>query len=211
LLGQSTFVAANRYDGRTFCLKLTVMSFLDTVKHIIGNDVFSRLEKEADKEVGLAMQMDLLNQYGDKQYYRKRFLLGEFLQEHCLFQEKGLKISPLDLFEILFESKILFAPKDEKGFLQRSGMGMRAIGFWRHRSLGIEEVINRRFEGLQNSQEERVLLTQVNSYHGEPTEANAKPGVAQGVFEGIFVALEYAFLAFLYKDEDLPARYSTNP
>ena len=52
------------------------MNYLDTIKNQIGHDRFERLEKEADKELSLALNTQLKKQFGDKQYYRKRILIG---------------------------------------------------------------------------------------------------------------------------------------
>ena len=53
------------------------MNYLDTIKNQIGHYRFERLEKEADKELSLALNTQLKKQFVDKQYYRKRILIGE--------------------------------------------------------------------------------------------------------------------------------------
>src|SRR5437667_388147 len=90
------------------------MSYLDTIKTQIGQDRFERLEKEAEKELSLALNMPLKNQYGDKQYYRKRVLIGELFDDCQFFDEKGLGILPIDLVDAMFRGKLLFASHDEK-------------------------------------------------------------------------------------------------
>src|SRR5579864_2570152 len=47
---------------------LLAMSFLDTIKAKVGNEVYLRIEKEAEKEVALAMQMPLTNENYEKNY-----------------------------------------------------------------------------------------------------------------------------------------------
>src|SRR3974390_1159788 len=99
------------------------MSYLNTIKGEIGQNAFARLEKEADKELSLALKMPLRNQYKDKQYYRKRVLAGDLFQECEAFEKKGLRILPIDLVDAIFRAKLLFASQDEDSFLQRSGEG----------------------------------------------------------------------------------------
>ena len=50
------------------------MTFLE-FKDKIGQEVYSVLEKEAEKEVSLALKMDLIDEYGAERYYHQRFLL----------------------------------------------------------------------------------------------------------------------------------------
>jgi len=90
------------------------MSYLQSIKLKLGPELVARLEKEANKEVSLALQMPLKSQYGDKQYYRQRFLMREWLPECHLFDEMGLKILPMDIIDTLFRSKLLFACKTEE-------------------------------------------------------------------------------------------------
>ena len=68
------------------------MSYVNTIRGQIGQDRFERLEKEADKELALALQAPLTDRYGNKQYYRKRLLIGDLFPDCHFFDEKGLGI-----------------------------------------------------------------------------------------------------------------------
>ena len=73
------------------------MNYLDTIKNQIGHDRFERLEKEADKELSLALNTPLTNQYGDKQYYQKRVLVGELFPDCHFFDVTG-SVLVIDIF-----------------------------------------------------------------------------------------------------------------
>ncbi|KKW41991.1 MAG: hypothetical protein UY92_C0011G0013 [Candidatus Magasanikbacteria bacterium GW2011_GWA2_56_11] len=61
------------------------MNFLNKIKEIIGDQVYSKLESEADKEVALAMQMPLKDQYRQEKYYQPRHLISVLFKECELF------------------------------------------------------------------------------------------------------------------------------
>src|ERR1700693_595298 len=80
---------------------LLAMSFLETIKAKVGNEVYQRIEKEAEKEVALAMQMPLTDQNYEKKYYRQRFRVdqaptSDLLTSFDSFENVGLKVSPTD-------------------------------------------------------------------------------------------------------------------
>jgi hypothetical protein len=171
------------------------MSFLTTLKEKIGNELYTHLEKEAEKEVALAMQMPLRNQFGDEQYYSPRFILAELLPECRSFEELGLKISPVDVVNILFRSKMLFAAQSEDEYMKRIGGGMRSFGLWRERSIGtVHVIVERHFEWLGNSLEEKTILVQVNSFEELKPDIGAKSH--QKFFEELFTKLAAPFVAF---------------
>lgn len=97
------------------------MPFLDTVRAQIGNDTYSRLEREAEKEVALAKQMPLRDEYGQESYYGQRFLLGDLLGDCEHFQKLGLRILPTDVVTILFRCKLLFATNTDDEYAHRAG------------------------------------------------------------------------------------------
>ncbi len=45
------------------------MSLLCTIKEKVGNAAFLHIEREAEKEVALAMQMPLLSEYHRENFY----------------------------------------------------------------------------------------------------------------------------------------------
>jgi hypothetical protein len=93
--------------------ELLAMTFLDTIKAKSGNEAYLHIERVAEKEVALAMQMPLLSKYREANYYKPRFLAAELLSEFDSFQKAGLKVSPTDIVKILFKCKLLFASQSE--------------------------------------------------------------------------------------------------
>ncbi|MCX6902258.1 MAG: hypothetical protein NTW03_02005 [Verrucomicrobia bacterium] len=171
------------------------MSFLGTVKGKIGSEIYSRLQNEAEKEVAIAMQMPLRNQYGDEQYYQPRFVLAELLPECRRFEELGLKISPVDIVNILFKCKMLLAAKSEDEYMKRIGGGMRNVGLWRDKTIGaLGLIIEHHFERLGASLEARILLAEVNSFAELNPNAGAKGH--QKYFEDLFAKLDVPLVAF---------------
>src|SRR5258707_14276692 len=86
------------------------VSYLDTIKNQIGQDRFDRLDKEADKELSLALAMPLKHpQFGDTLYYQRRIVIGDLFADCDFFEEKGLGILPTDLVRAMFRAKLLFA------------------------------------------------------------------------------------------------------
>ncbi len=142
------------------------MSYQDTIKSQIGQERFDRLEKEADKELSCALNTPLKNQYGDKQYYRKRILIGDVFPDCHFFDVNGMRILPSDLADAMFRAKLLFASHDEDSFLQRSGEGSFALGIWSHKPAKYGEAVECFFDWIKDSIKERTLLTQLSSFIG---------------------------------------------
>ena len=179
------------------------MSYLEIIKSQIGQDCYTRLEKEAEKELSLALKMPLTNQYGDKQYYRKRVLVGDIFPDCHRFNEMGLGISPLDVVDAVFRAKLLFASQDKESFLQRSGEGSRAIGIWEKKPSSFSYALECFFKWIENSIHERTLLTQLSSFRAP--SANGDNAV-ETFFEQLFQKLGAPFVAFIDKSA-LMAKY----
>lgn len=120
------------------------MSFLETAKGKIGAELYLRLENEAEKEVASAIQMPLRDKWGQEQYHWPKFLLADFFSERQCFEELGLKISPLDVIDILFKCKMLFAVQSQDEYMKRIGGGMQNNGLWRDKSGGTLDAIIRK-------------------------------------------------------------------
>ena len=142
---------------------------IEKLKTEIGEDLYSLLDKEANKEVALALQMPLLDEYKQEKYYHRRWLLEELLKEFEIFEQKGLKITPLDVVNVLFESKLLFASQTDEEFIQRSGGGLRlndpTFSFdWREKQYAIEIVINEHFKRLGHSIQTKTLISEISNF-----------------------------------------------
>lgn len=177
------------------------MNYLDAIKIQIGHDRFERFEKEADKELSLALNTPLKNQYGDKQHYRKRVLVGELFPDCHFFDEKGLGILPTDLVDAMFRAKLLFASQDEDSFLQRSGEGSFALGIWSRKPAKYGEALEAFFEWIKDSIKERTLLTQLSSFIGPSKGGSGQDfEVVQRFFEQLFQKLGAPFVAFVNQE-----------
>ncbi len=172
----------------------------ENIKLDIGEDLYLHLEKEAEKEVSLALQMPLLDEYRKEKYYYRRWLLEEFLKEFEFFEQKGLKITPLDIVNILFESKLLFATKSEQEFIQRSGGGSFLTEPTFHfscteRQYHIDVVINEHFKRLGNSIRTKTLISPISNFEatsfGFPDEINHRD-----FFDNLFQKLDLPFCTF---------------
>ncbi len=103
------------------------MSFHDAVKASIGAECYAHIEEESEKEVKLAKQKPLQDQYGNDLYHPPRLLLREFQEDSHRFEKVGLKVLPTDIMDVLFGCKLLRATNSEKEYRQRSG-GQRIRG-----------------------------------------------------------------------------------
>lgn len=182
------------------------MSFLETIKVKIGGELYSRLEKEAEKEVAAAIQMPLKDQYGQDQYHRPKFFrMLDLLNECRRFEELGLKISPTDVIDILFKCKMLFAAQSEDEYMKRIGGGMHNFGLWREKTSGtVDVIINLHFDRHAKTLQQRTLLTEVNSF--EELNPNLGTKAHQKFFEELFAKLGMPFVAF-FDDGHLLAKY----
>ncbi len=176
------------------------------LKEKIGEDVYTALCEEADKEVRLAMAMPLVDQYRQENYYKKRWLLPKTLEESRVFEDLGLKITPVDVIHILFLSKLLFAAKTEQEYIQRSGGGLflgdQTFAFWwEERERGIDFVIDNHFERLAESISEKTLLSEIKLF--ETLQGLGEPSI---FFRDLFTKLNLPFEVF-FDDSYLIEKY----
>ena len=189
------------------------MPFLDHVKTRIGNDVYLRLESEAEKEVALAMEMPLHGKNHQQLFYTQRGLLGKLLAECELFESRGMKILPTDVVTLLFRCKLLFATPTDKEYRQRSGGGSPFEHpptriQWSQRSQKIEAVIEQTFEYLERDIEERTLVAQLNSY----TSATPADGaLIQQFLDELFKSLSPSLQAFVAADKLIEGHRALEP
>lgn len=171
------------------------MTFFE-FKDKIGQEAYSVLEKEAEKEVSLALKMDLIDEYGAERYYHQRFLMNELLNYFNLFENLKVGILPMEIVNILFRCKLAFAVADEKEYIQRVG-GRSFGGYygftinWSDKTtLSIDDIIENRFNILFNSISEKRLLTPIDDF-------NCLKDDLQSFFNNLFVKLELPFIAFV--------------
>jgi hypothetical protein len=172
------------------------MSLRDAIKARVGVETYLRLEKAANDEVALATQMPLVDKYQQQKFYTPRPLLGELLPECESFEQVGLKISPIDVVNVLFRCKILFACATEKEYRQRRG-GFPALDDfgigWGERVEGDDALIEKYMARLEGQIKERTLLTHLSSF----TASSPALTGPQDFFDGLFAKLGYGFVCFI--------------
>jgi hypothetical protein len=170
--------------------------YQDKLRKAIGQDIYSHLDNEANKEVSLSLQMPLLNQYGGKNYYRPRRLIGNLLQVCSHFEELGIKLSPIDIIQTLFKCKLFFAAKSLDEYYQRAGGSFLSETrlTLKDKSNGVEVLISEHLNRIEDDIRERVLLSVVSHVNSTSTEQ-------QLFFEGLFEKMNAPFECFF--DEDV--------
>ncbi len=166
---------------------------MPTIREKIGEDSYTRLDNEANKEVALAMQFEVVDQWRQDRYYIKRALLTHLLNEFELFEEKELKFTPLDVFNILFNAKLQRSCQTDKEYSQRGGgsglMTEAPFKFtWSEREQTIDDVVAQHLEKLELTVIERTLATEITHFNTHPTMGNASEFLEQ-----LFVKLELPF------------------
>lgn len=172
-----------------------IQLYQDKLKENIGEESYSRILSEVEKEIGLAMQMPLVDEYRREKYYRPRFLLKELLIDCELFEQKGLKFSPLDVVNIFFKCRMLLISQSEEEYNQRVGGGSyvdesRFVVPWTERSNSLDVLVDRYFIHLESHLKERTLLTEINSFDSMPNEN------PQEFFNELFKKIGLPFAAF---------------
>lgn len=140
------------------------------LKNKIGEDCYNKLEMEAEKEVALAMQIPLIDKYRSEKYYQQRNIIGELIDELYLFEDLEIRTSPVDVVNVFFRCKVLYASQTEKEYGQRIGSESYVDEFrfackWSERSEDIDIVIDRYLRRLESQQKDRILVTQIDYYN----------------------------------------------
>jgi hypothetical protein len=181
------------------------MTAIDTFKKCIGEEVYLRLDKAANVEVGYARKMALLGDNNARNYYQERNLLPELLDICKLFHDRGLLFLPTDVVRLLFRCKLLLASGTEQEYRQRVGDGLFSMSIrWDQRSEGLETLLEQAFERLHNDITERALVVGLKSY---ASMQQTHEGSVQAFFDEIFKSLGQ-MEAFIASDR-LLARYRT--
>lgn len=157
---------------------------MPTIREQIGEDLYLKLESEAEKEVALAMEFEIIDKYKQDRYYQKRSLLTPLLKEFFLFEEKGLKFTPVDIVNILFDAKLQRACQTEQEFIQRRGGAgtFQDAPFkfrWNEKATPIEDVIHSHLEGLTAVIKDRILASEISNFHTSPGLGDAKQFLQQ--------------------------------
>jgi hypothetical protein len=203
--------------GRSPQPNLLAMSFQDTIKVKVCNEVYLRIEKEAEKEVALAMQMPLTRENYEKNYYGQRFSLDQAPPSNLLasfesFENAGLKASPTDLIKILFNCKLLFASKTEQEFGQRRGGLFRILEDppltvrLQEKAENIDVLIVRHVDQLAAEIRPRTLLAPLSSLSSLQGDVGQ-----QAFFDRLFASLGHPFVCFLEGDHLIEKHRQLDP
>jgi hypothetical protein len=176
---------------------------MPTIREQIGEELYTRLEAEAEKEVALAIQFAIIDQYRQERYYCMRSLLTPLIKEFQIFQEKGFKFTPIDVVRILFKAKLLYPCKTEQEYSQRAGSSFLEepcfVFRWEEeRSQLVNEVIERHLGQLNSTITERTLASEITNFNTHPTM-----GSAQEFLDQLFVKLNLPFSAHI-EDNIIP-------
>lgn len=169
----------------------------EELKEKIGPVSFAKLAKEAEKEVALSLQMDLLDEYGKKKYYRQRSLLSELLEDMELFEKLEIKILPVEVIDILFRCKLIFAVKSFEEYEQRAGStyfhGYDFIVPWSDKSKEVEVVIDESFKRRMFSVGIRTIITEINEFDSQSDNL-------QEFFDKLFTRLNLPFVGLINRE-----------
>lgn len=172
------------------------------LKSKIGDSIYQNIERVAQKEVRLAMKMPLTDKWGKDRYYNQSFVQSELLEECKVFEEKSLKISPLDIFHILFNCQIFLASKTENEYHQRLGGAYfhdesRFTIPWNLKGTNITDLADKYLDLIDKSQKDRSLLVSINSFRNPEMPSNNLPDLSiQEFFSDLFEKLDSSFKSF---------------
>jgi len=169
------------------------------------------MEEESDKEVKLAKQAPLVDQYGTDKYYSARLLLREFQEDCQRFEKVGLKLLPLDIVDVLFRCKLLRATDSEKEYRQRGGFSQLDIGpvspTWADKAKPLDVIENQYVSALEGDIRDRTLLSHISCLNSGPVEAKPQ----QGFFDDLFTSLGLSFACFLEGDHLIEKQKQLQP
>src|SRR6266404_4007184 len=174
------------------------MTFQEAIKAKIGPERYSHIDKEARNEVTRAMQMPLKDEHGQDRFYRPRFLLREFLADCESFEKAKLNVLPMDILDVLFRCKLLFAAKTEHEYRQRGGGGFFWDNFgasptWLNRAEALDALESRYIGNVEGDVRERTLLTYISSFVSKDLDVSPQ----QAFFEDLFASFEAPFVIYL--------------
>jgi len=170
------------------------MGYLEEIKEKIGDVVYEKLNKLADNQVSLAITFPLKDKYNQDRYFSQTISIVDLLEEFRLFEERQIKISPLDVINILFKCKLIIAIKDEAEYRRRNDGRSYPEEYeflipWEEKALGVEQLIEKYFNRQKTFIRDRVLVTQIDYF-------NSGTDDVQQFFEDLFNKIQFPFLCF---------------
>jgi len=179
------------------------MTYLEKIKKTIGEEIFTALEKEADAEVGRNVRYPLQNKWGQDIWYSPTISsvdnVIKYTDYFYKFEELLLKISPLDIINILYRCKLIFAFQTDQEYQRKNSSIIWAdeITFsisWKLKEKGVDSLIEDYFERLKTFERTRYLVAATCSF--DDLDSNV-----QHVFKKLFDDLNLPYYCFFQVPE----------
>ena len=181
------------------------MSFLEDIQVSIGKDIYSQLNNVANSLFSKKKQISPDCQSIQRYFTEK--LLPELTIECELFESKNIKISPLDIVNILYKCKLLKSCSTYEEYREKT-VGYNLVDEfnffipWENRDKSEISLIETYFERLKSNLKTNTLIVEINSFNGADYEI-------QCFFDNLFERLNYPFTGFIESDK-LSEEYKTH-
>lgn len=170
------------------------MDFLTEIKETISAELYQKLDKYASSAFSKNFHSNTIP--GQESFIEE--LLPLLVCECERFENLGMKISPIDVINILYKCKLVRSSKTETDYQTKTYRCNLVDEFdfyvpWEKRNEHIDELIKEYFERLKSSLKENTLLIEINSFKGDSYEI-------QSFFDDLFSSLNYPFKAYIDKE-----------
>lgn len=170
------------------------MDFSIEIKEIISAELYQKLDKYASSAFSKNFHSNPIP--GQESFIEE--LLPQLVCECERFENLGIKISPIDIINILYKCKLVKSSKTEKDYQTKTTRYNLVDEFdfcipWEKRNEHIDELIKEYFERLKSSLKENTLLIGINSFKGDSY-------AIQSFFDNLFASLNYPFKAYVDKE-----------
>ncbi|TLX72838.1 hypothetical protein E9993_17000 [Labilibacter sediminis] len=166
------------------------MSFIEEIKSKIGEDSYLKLDRKANGLFSILKPNSSLtfNSINDD-------LIVELIKEFELFEEKGLKITPIDVINIIYKCKLLKSCKSNEDYRKKvAGLNyVDEFDFfipWEKRNISLDDLIQEYFERLKSKIVEHTLIIEINSFNGNTYQI-------QSFLDNLFKSLNYPFKSYI--------------
>jgi hypothetical protein len=166
------------------------MSFIEEIKSNIGEETYLKLDRSAN---GLFSQLKSNPSLSFKSMIED--LLIKLVNECELFENKGLRINPIDVINILYKCKLIKSCKTKEDY-DKKIVGYNYVDEfdffipWAKKDTDINVLIQEYHERLKSLIKEHTLLIEINSFNGNNYEI-------QSFLDNLFRELKYPFKTFI--------------
>ena len=161
------------------------MSFIQEIKTAIGEELYSNLNKLANGAFSKKSQLCSNTPLGQNSYIEE--ILPKLVTECEIFENKNLRISPIDVINILYKCKLVKASGTIEDYKKSTVCYNLVDEFdffipWEKRNNSEENLIQDCFERLQSLLKSNTLIVEINSFNGGSYEI-------QSFFDNLFKEL----------------------